>query len=124
MNKQDIYDMQRKAFEEGKVLYVTCEGLMSAKIEDLISQDTDGLLYDLNRDTATVLAIFDEQKLMNELATINVLKYLHRIATDDDYCCGGCEHFQNEAADGFGVCGVDDKVQHCDHVCGKCKKKE
>ena len=69
--------MQRKAFEEGKVLYNTCEGLMECKIEDLVNQDTDGLLYDLNRDTATVLTIFDEQKLMNELATINVLKFLH-----------------------------------------------
>lgn len=78
MNKQDIFDMQRKAFEEGKVLYNTCDGLMEAKIEDLVNQPTDGLLYDLNRDTATVLTNFDEQKLMNELATINVLKYLQK----------------------------------------------
>jgi len=124
MNKQDIFDMQRKAFENGKVLYNTCEGLMQIGIEDLVSQDIDGLLYDLNRDAATVLIIFDEQRLMNELATINVLKYLHKIATDDNYCCGGCERFKNEAADGFGVCDISDKVQHCDHVCGKCKKKD
>jgi len=77
MEKKDIIEAQRKAFEEGKVLYNTCEGLMECKIEDLVNQNTDGLLYDLNRDTATVLTIFDEQKLMNELAMINVLKFLH-----------------------------------------------
>lgn len=70
--------MQHKAFQQGKVLYMTCEGLMSSKIEDLVGQPTGGLLYDLNRDVATVQTIFDEQKLMNELATINVLKYLHQ----------------------------------------------
>ena len=77
MEKKDIIEAQRKAFEECKVLYNTCEGLMECKIEDLVNQNTDGLLYDLNRDTATVLTIFDEQKLMNELAMINVLKFLH-----------------------------------------------
>lgn len=78
MNKQYIFDMQRKSFEEGKVLFNTCEGLKEAKIEDLVNQPTEGLLYDLNRDTATVLTIFDEQKLMNELAAINILKFLHK----------------------------------------------
>ena len=77
MSKQEIYNKQNKAFQEGKVLFNTCKGVIETSIEDLVKQDTDGLLYDLNRDTATVTTIFDENMLLNELATINVLKYLH-----------------------------------------------
>lgn len=78
MNKQNIFDMQRKAFKEGKVLYNTCDGLMKANIEDLVNQPVEGLLYDLNRDETTIGIIFDEKKQMNELATISVLKFLHK----------------------------------------------
>ena len=77
MEKKDIIEVQRKAFEEGCVLFNTCEGVVKMKLENIVNQPTDGLLYDLNRDEATVTTIFDEQKLMNELATINVLKFLH-----------------------------------------------
>jgi len=77
MEKKDIIEAQRKAFDEGCVLFNTCEGVVKMKLKDIVNQPTDGLLYDLNRDEATVMTIFDEQKLMNELATINVLKYLH-----------------------------------------------
>lgn len=77
MTKQEIYEKQNKAFQEGKVLFNTCEGVMEAPIDNLIKQDTEGLLYDLNRDVATVMCIFDEQKLLNEFALINVLYYLH-----------------------------------------------
>lgn len=124
MSKEDILSLQRKAFENGKVLCLTCEGLMEAKLEDIVNQPTKGLLYDLNRDAATVSAIFNEQMLMNELATINVLKYLHQIATDPDFCCGGCVHFQNEDAEGRGICDVTNECRSCDYACGKCKKKE
>ena len=75
--KKDIIEAQRKAFDEGCVLFNTCEGVVKMKLEDIVNQPTDGLLYDLNRDEATVTTIFDEQKLMNELATINVFKFLH-----------------------------------------------
>ena len=75
--KKDIIEAQRKAFDEGCVLFNTCEGVVKMKLEDIVNQPTDGLLYDINRDEATVTTIFDEQKLMNELATINVLKFLH-----------------------------------------------
>jgi len=77
MEKKDIIEAQRKAFDEGCVLFNTCEGVVKMKLKDIVNQPTDGLLYDLNRDEATVTTIFDEQKLMNELATINVLKFLH-----------------------------------------------
>ncbi len=117
-------NLQRELAKNGEVAFYECDRLVKAKLEDLATQHIDGLLYDLNRDEATICVAFPAIKVMNELATIAVLKYLHKIATDDDYCCGGCEHFQNEAADGTGVCDVDDKVWNCDHVCAKCKKKK
>ena len=71
--------MQRKAFNEGCVLYNTCDGVAKAKLEDIVNQPTDGLLYDLNRDEATICTIFPPEKILNELATINVLRYIHGI---------------------------------------------
>lgn len=117
-------NIQQELFANGEVAYYLCDGrLVKSKIEDFVNQPTQGLLYDLNRDLATVCTAFPVEKVMNELATINVLKYLHQIVTDPDFCCGGCVHFQNEDADGSGVCDITDKVWYCDHTCGKCKKK-
>lgn len=121
----DAQELQRKLFANGEVAYYLCDGrLAKSKIEEFVKQPLEGLLYDLNRDEATVCLTFPQVKVMNELATINVLKYLHRVATDPDFCCGGCVHFQNEDAEGKGICDVTDECRNCDYTCGKCKKKE
>ena len=38
MEKKDIIEAQRKAFKEGYVLLNTCEGVVKAKLEDLVNQ--------------------------------------------------------------------------------------
>lgn len=111
------------AFAKGKVLYNTCEGVMQADIADIVNQPTEGLLYDLNRDIATVATIFDEQKLLNEVATVNVLRYLHKLLTDDNCCCGGCKHFAYEVTDGTGICKLTDKGTYCGMVCVRFMKE-
>ena len=122
---EDAATIQHKLAEKGEVAYFLCDGrLVKSKLEEFVSQDIEGLLYDLNRDEATICAAFPVVKVMNELATINVLKYLHRVATDPNFCCGGCVHFQNEDAKGKGICDVTDECRSCDYTCGKCKKKD
>ena len=37
-------------------------------LEELIAQPTQGLLYDLNRDSATVLTFIDDPKWVNDYA--------------------------------------------------------
>jgi len=53
---------------EGKVVFATFEGLMSADLEEFIKQPAEGILYDLNRDAATVLTFINDQKWVNDFA--------------------------------------------------------
>ncbi len=117
MNKEEIMEVQREAFKKGKVLYNTCMGVVERNISDLLNQPTEGLLYDLNRDLATVSTIFEEEKLLNEIATVNIIRYLHRLLSDDNCCCGGCKHFGYEVTDGTGICTLKDKTTYCGEVC-------
>lgn len=89
-NKDKIFLEQRKAFQKGKVLLSTIDGIREIDIKDLLDQDIDGLLYDLNRNMAVVMALFDENMIMNELALIKCLRYLHACVMDKER--GGCNH--------------------------------
>lgn len=123
MNKQEVMQAQAMAFAKGEVLFNTCDGVMQADIANLVNQPTECLLYDLNRDIATVATIFDEEKLLNEVATVNVLRYLHKLLTDDNCCCGGCKHFGYELTDGMGICTLTDRPTYCGMVCVRFEKE-
>lgn len=61
---KSIKEMVIEKEKEGKVVLATWDGLMEADLESIIKQPTEGLLYDLNRDKATVLTfISDENKV-------------------------------------------------------------
>ena len=56
---------------------MTIDGPVSVDIDKFISQPTEGLLYDLNKDRATILAFIDDIKWINDYAamlTITKLK--------------------------------------------------
>lgn len=53
---------------EGKLVFMTIEGPMVADVEEFIKQPTEGILYDLNRDRATVLTFIDDEKWVNDFA--------------------------------------------------------
>lgn len=53
MNPKDTFDLIREQEKLGNVVFATIEGLQGMKLDDMISQPTEGLLYDLNRDKAT-----------------------------------------------------------------------
>lgn len=54
--------------KEGKIVFMTIEGPMEADLEQFIQQPTEGLLYDLNRDRATVLTFIPNPKWVNDYA--------------------------------------------------------
>lgn len=62
--------------EEGKVVFVGLEGLMSTPLENIIQQPTDGLLYDLNRLEETTLTFIDDPKWINDFAVALVIRKL------------------------------------------------
>src|SRR3990167_815158 len=72
----DLRDYILHKEKEGIVVFNTIEGLYEMKLEDIINQPTDGLLYDLNRDRATVLTWIEDQKWVNDFAVYQVIKKL------------------------------------------------
>ena len=69
MPEESIKDLVLRKAQEGKVVFRTRDGLMEADLEGFITQPTEGILYDLNRDIVTVLLfIEDNPKWINDYA--------------------------------------------------------
>ncbi len=65
-------------YKKGNIVINTVDGLEVGPIEDFVNQNTEGLLYDLNRDEATVLTFIDDPKWINDYACIMVIRELKR----------------------------------------------
>ena len=79
MTVQEIIDFILAKKKEGKaVYYVSPDELAVSALEDLCNQPTDGILYDLNRDEASILAFAseDDPYWVNNYATAQVIRYL------------------------------------------------
>lgn len=72
----ELRDKILAEYKKGNVVIVTCEGLQVTNISDFIDQPIDGLLYDLNRDEATVLSHIEEPKWINDYAVCQVIRAL------------------------------------------------
>jgi len=62
--------------KKGKVVIMTFDGLRETKLDDFVKQPIQGLLYDLNRDAATVLTFIDDKKWVNDYAVMQVITRL------------------------------------------------
>ena len=70
---------------KGEIVIMTIDGLKVARIEDIIKQPVEGLLYDLNRDDATLGTSFrtsGDVKYINDIAMANIVKYLMKKLKD------------------------------------------
>jgi hypothetical protein len=76
MDKKEIVKLVTENDKSGNVILNTIEGLYAANIDELIKQPTEGLLYDLNRDKATVLTLIDDPKWINDYAVAMVITKL------------------------------------------------
>ena len=63
-------------YEKGNVVIAGMDGLSVAKLQDIINQPTDGLLYDLNRSEMVVLGFVDDPKWINDYAVCKVIRAL------------------------------------------------
>ena len=68
----------REKEQEGKICFMTCEGLMTCDLNAFINQPAEGILYDLNRDKATTLTLASEENLrwVNDYAVAVVITKL------------------------------------------------
>ena len=79
MTTQEIIDFILAKKKEGKsVYYVSPNELAVSALEDLCNQPVEGILYDLNRDEASILAFAGEDNpyWVNNYATAQVIRYL------------------------------------------------
>jgi hypothetical protein len=75
-DKQKLQELIRQKESEGTIVFMTFEGLAEANLEEFIKQPTEGLLYDLNRDKATVMTFIDQEKWINDYAVALVISKL------------------------------------------------
>ena len=58
-------------------VYADIEGLKSIKFEEFIKQPLEGMLYDINRNTATILTFIDDPKWVNDFSLTKLLEYYY-----------------------------------------------
>lgn len=63
-------------YKKGNIVINTVEGIMTAPLKEFIKQPIEGLLYDLNRDEATILTFIDDPKWINDYALTQVIREL------------------------------------------------
>lgn len=73
---ESIRDKILEEWKKGNVCFRTTDGIMMQPIGWFIQQPIEGMLYDMNRDEATILTLLDE-KWVNDLCLTKLLKYYH-----------------------------------------------
>lgn len=74
---ESIKDKVLAEWEKGNLVFADFEGLKSIKFEDFINQPLDGMLYDINRNTATILTFIEDPKWVNDFALTKLLEYYY-----------------------------------------------
>jgi len=75
---ESIKNIVLSEYKKGNIVVNTHEGLMMAKLTEVINQPAEGLLYDLNRDEMTILTFIDDPKWINDYACMAVIRKLKK----------------------------------------------
>lgn len=73
MENNDIKKLVLEEERKGNIVCNTPFGLYSAKLDTFLSQSTENILYDLNRDFGTILWQIDDVKWVNDYALSKVV---------------------------------------------------
>jgi len=74
---ESIKDKVLSEWEKGNLVFADFEGLKSINFDDFIKQPLDGMLYDINRNLATILTFIDDPKWVNDFALTKLLEYYY-----------------------------------------------
>jgi len=80
--EQTIKEKILAEYKKGNIVVSTFEGLMTMPLKECIKQPDSGLLYDLNRDAATILTFIDDPKWINDYALSMVVIELKKQIND------------------------------------------
>jgi hypothetical protein len=75
--RKSVCDWVLSEWDKGNLVYADIEGLKSIKLEEFIKQPLEGMLYDINRETATILTFLDDPKWVNDFALTKLLEYYY-----------------------------------------------
>lgn len=82
MTVEEILEKSVEARKKGRVLVMSEVGLMEHSLESFLRQTADGVLYDLNRDEVTTMALartkggLSKLRLVNDYAAAQVIRHL------------------------------------------------
>ena len=74
---EQIKELILEESKKGNVIISSFEGLAKMKLSEIVDQPVEGLLYDLNRDPATILTFIKDPKWVNDYACMQVIQFLH-----------------------------------------------
>lgn len=74
----DALELVRDAEKSGDIVLMTEIGLIEVSLEKFCQQDADGILYELNRDESTTLALGSDgmERWINDYAVAKVIRCL------------------------------------------------
>ena len=75
--RKSVCDLVLAEWNKGNLVYADIEGLKSIKFEEFIKQPLEGMLYDINRNLATILTFIEEPKWVNDFALTKLLEYYY-----------------------------------------------
>ena len=75
--RKSVCDWVLSEWEKGNLVFADFDGLKSIKFEDFVKQPLEGMLYDINRNTATILTFLDYPKWVNDFALTKLLEYYY-----------------------------------------------
>jgi len=85
---EKLEDLILAEYKKGNIVVSTSEGLQKTNLKEFIKQPVEGLLYDLNRNFATILTFIDDPKWVNDYALSSVVVELKRqlddVSSDND----------------------------------------
>lgn len=84
--KEELKKLILDAWKDGYVVFASIDGLRKQKLEDFTQQPLEGMLYDINRDAATILTFVDDPKWVNDFALTKLLEYYYN----------KCKEYENE----------------------------
>jgi len=73
-----IKDKILKEYKNGNIVVAGIGGLQCMSLNEFIKQPIEGMLYDLNRDEATVLTFINDPKWVNDYAVCQVIRALKK----------------------------------------------
>ena len=74
---ESIKDKVLSEWDKVNLVYADIDGLKSIKFDDFINQPLEGMLYDINRNLATILTFIEDPKWVNDFALTKLLEYYY-----------------------------------------------